>query len=487
MLRVKLLSYTYERGRAPALSDISLTANSGECLCVTGHSGCGKTTLLLAIKGLLHKGSLTGNIELDAPDRREEPFRDSVGLVFQNAETQIICSTVAEELAFGPENLCVPPDEIGRRVHSSLESVRLTGFFGRNVERLSAGQKQRLAIGSVLSMNPRVLLLDEPTSQLDATGKAELGAVLRDLKRRGYALLIAEHDLEPFEDLADRFLVMENGRILSESNRIPVEFVEPRAESQAEPQASGTRFAGSGTEHAVEDAWRCRAVPGRLDGGEARAGEPALATDGLHLSYPGVGEVLKGIDLSVLQGERIHLHGQNGSGKSSLLACIAGAVRPDSGSIRLGGREVTPRVSLFGRVGYLFQNPQRQLFEDTVYEEVAFSLKRLRLAAAAVDRHVAEALETSEAGHLANRSPLSLSFGEQHRVALASVLAPRPELLLLDEPFSGLDLRQRIRLLKILSSLREKRGTTVVMASHDLVLDPSWPDRVLTLENGTLA
>jgi energy-coupling factor transport system ATP-binding protein len=138
-------------------------------------------------------------------------------------------------------------------------------------------------------------------------------------------------------------------------------------------------------------------------------------------------------------------------------------------------------------VGYLFQNPQRQLFEDTVYEEVAFSLKRLRLAAAAVDRHVAEALETSEAGHLANRSPLSLSFGEQHRVALASVLAPRPELLLLDEPFSGLDLRQRIRLLKILSSLREKRGTTVVMASHDLVLDPSWPDRVLTLENGTLA
>ncbi len=486
MLRVKLLSYTYQGGRAPALSDVSLTAGAGECLCVTGHSGCGKTTLLLAIKGLLHKGSLKGDIELDAPDRCEEPFRDSVGLVFQNAETQILCSTVAEELAFGPENLCVPPDEIGRRVHSSLESVRLTGFWSRNVERLSAGQKQRLAIGSVLSMSPRLLLLDEPTSQLDATGKAELSAVLRDLKRRGYALLIAEHDLTPFEDLADRFLVMGNGRILSESNRIPVIPVE-LFESQAGAQAPGARYAGSDTEHASEHASKCRAAPGRLDGGEARRGEPALATDGLHLSYPGVGEVLKGIDLSVLQGERIHLHGQNGSGKSSLLACIAGAVRPDSGSIRLGGREVTPRASLFGRVGYLFQNPQRQLFEDTVYEEVAFSLKRLRLPASAVDRHVTEALETSEAGHLANRPPLSLSFGEQHRVALASVLAPRPELLLLDEPFSGLDLRQRIRLLEILSSLREKYGTTVVMASHDLVLDPSWPDRVLTLENGTLA
>ncbi len=479
MLRVKLLSYTYERGRAPALSNVSLTVSAGECLCVTGQSGCGKTTLLLAIKRLLHKGSLTGDIELDAPDRCQEPFRDSVGLVFQNAETQILCSTVAEELAFGPENLCVPPDEIGRRIQSSLAEVRLTGFWSRNVERLSAGQKQRLAIGSVLSMSPRVLLLDEPTSQLDAPGKAELAAVLRDLKRRGYALLIAEHDLKPFEDLADRFLVMEAGRILSESNRIPIE--------RLEFGASGASFTDSDARRATEHSWKPRAELGRLDGDEARRNEPAVATNGLHLSYPGVGEVLKGIDLAVVQGERIHLHGQNGSGKSSLLACIAGAVRPDSGSITVAGKKVTPRVSLFGKVGYLLQNPQRQLFEDTVHEEVAFSLKRLRLPASAVDRQVTEALETCEAGHLTTRSPLSLSFGEQHRVALASVLAPRPELLLLDEPFSGLDLRQRFRLLRILSSLRERYGTTVLMASHDLVLDPSWPDRMLTLENGTLA
>ncbi len=199
-----------------------------------------------------------------------------------------------------------------------------------------------------------------------------------------------------------------------------------------------------------------------------------------------MGPVLKGVDLAVAPGERIHLYGRAGCGKSSLLACIAGAVQPDSGSISVVGTRLTERSNLFGKVGYLFQNPQRQLFENTVYEEVAFSLKRLRLPAQAVDEQVAEALEICEASHLAGRLPLSLSFGEQHRVALASVLAPRPGVLLLDEPFPGLDLRQRQRLLRILAGLREKHGTTVLLASHDPVPDRSWPDRVLTIQNGTI-
>jgi energy-coupling factor transport system ATP-binding protein len=460
MLRVSSLSYTYQGGSSPALSDVSLGAGPGECLCLTGPSGCGKTTLLLAIKGLLHTGTISGEVAIDARGGSEAPFRETVGLVFQNAESQILCSTVAEEVAFGPENLCVPPEEIGRRVRSALEEVGLTDFSSRNVERLSAGQKQRLAIASVLAMNPRLLLLDEPTAQLDARGKAELRETLKALKRRGYTLLVAEHDLVPFEDLADRFLVMESGRILSESKRIP---------RHPEPQATGDRAGGR-------------------RGGDAGPGSaPAIATDELSLSYPGVGAVLKRVNLSVARGERVHVYGQNGSGKSSLLACMAGGVRPDSGSLSVAGRKVSRRASLFGKVGYLFQNPQRQLFEDTVEEEVAFSLKRLRLPAPEVERLVSEALETCEASHLSRRSPLSLSFGEQHRVALASVLAPRPEVLLLDEPFSGLDPGQRRRLLAILSSLGQKFATAVVMASHDRVPDRRWPDRVLTMENGTLA
>ncbi len=216
-------------------------------------------------------------------------------------------------------------------------------------------------------------------------------------------------------------------------------------------------------------------------------GAPAIVAEGVACSYPGVGEVLKGVDLRVLAGERVHLFGRNGSGKSTLLACIAGVIAPDAGALRVAGVDVAGGATLFGKVGYLFQNPQRQLFEDTVRDEVGFSLQRLRLPRAAVAERVAEALDLCEAGHLADRLPLSLSFGEQHRVALASVLAPRPPVLLLDEPFAGLDLGQRRRLLRILARLGERWGTTVVIASHDPLPDLGWADRTLTLAGGTIA
>jgi energy-coupling factor transporter ATP-binding protein EcfA2 len=273
---------------------------------------------------------------------------------------------------------------------------------------------------------------------------------------------VVEHNLEPFRDLTDRCVLMEGGRVVAISDGIPVEH------APAQPRPIG------GSDGPP------RAATGR---GEA----PFIAVEGLRLSYPDVGEVLRGVGLAVSRGERVHLYGQNGSGKSTLLACLAGAVEFDSGSIRVAGRGVTSGVSQFGTVGYLLQNPQRQLFEDTVFDEVAFSLKRLRLPEPAVREQVTEALEVCEAGHLAGRLPLSLSFGEQHRVALASVIAPRPPVLLLDEPFSGLDLAQRRRLLAILARLNEREGTTVVMASHDPLPDPGWPDRVLTLERGALA
>jgi len=213
---------------------------------------------------------------------------------------------------------------------------------------------------------------------------------------------------------------------------------------------------------------------------------PAVSTDGLWISYPGVGDVLKDINLTVFKGDRIHLFGRNGSGKSTLLAAIVGVVRPNAGMIRVDNVNVTSATRLFGKVGYMVQNPERQLFENTVFEEVAFSLKRLHLSAEFVQERVAETLEICEVGHLADRLPLSLSFGEKHRVALASVLAPNPETLLLDEPFSGLDFGQRRRLLSILANLREKCGTTILIASHNPLPDQSWPDRVICLNNGTI-
>ena len=454
LLKIEGLSFAYPGAAAPALAEISFTVHSGECVCLTGNSGCGKSTLLLAIMGLLRNGTLTGTVQFSQQGVTDRWSR-AAGIVFQNAESQILCSTVAEEVAFGAENLCVPPGEIARRVEAALRAVGLEGQEARNVERFSAGQKQRLTVASVLAMNPKLLLLDEPTSQLDLKGKRELLALFADLKRRGYTLVIAEHDPRPFTGLIDRYLTLEQGRLSASGASLP------------DPAA----FAPQGTP-----------APPAL----SQQVPAALSVRGLALSYPETGEVLRGVDFQVRRGERIHLFGENGAGKSSLLRCLAGLERPGSGALTVAGLEAPRPEQLPGRVGVLFQNPARQLFADSVSEEVAFTLERLGCSSQASERRVEQALETCGISHLARRAPLTLSLGEQHRVALAAVLAPEPGLLLLDEPFAGLDFPQRFALLDILGQMPGRYGSTVLIASHDQLPDPRWADRSFLLSEGRL-
>jgi energy-coupling factor transporter ATP-binding protein EcfA2 len=442
-------SYTYPEAPGPSVYDASLSMNEGECVCVTGPSGCGKTTLLMAVQGLLKTGQATGTVRL-----RKNGWNIDVGMDFQNAETQILCNTVEDEVAFGPENL---GSFSGEGVQDALRAVGMKGFEKRNVEQLSAGQKHRLTIASVISMEPGLLLLDEPTSQLDSEGKEKLLGVLKKLKERGHALLITDHNLYPFRFIADRFIFMESGHILRETHDVNTSLL-------------------SGLSKSVDEKTTFE-VDGPL----------AIAVENLHLSGINGTKLFKGVSMRIHQGELVHLFGQNGAGKSTLLKSIAGLVTPDSGSIQVAGIK-TPRPDrLLGKVGFLFQNPQRQIFEDTVYEEVAFSLKRMGISEEEIHRRVVEALTLCDVSGLSGRSPLTLSFGEQHRVAFASVIAPVPKVLLLDEPFAGLDLAQRHRILYILSEVRQRYGTTVLIASHDLLPDPCWADRVLKLQEGKIA
>ena len=452
LLQIKNYTYTYPNAPAPALADVSLSVAAGECVCVTGHSGCGKTTLLLAIKRLLHSGTATGTIVAGNADPDGNGAHDATGIVLQNAETQILCTTVTEEIAFGPENLCVQPDEISERMHAALEAVGLSDYRSRTTEQLSMGQKQRLAIASVLAMKPGILLLDEPTSQLDGPSKRRLLEVLKRLKHQGHALLITEHDLTPLQQIADRVLTMEQGTI-GEMKQHPSEPVAAQTAHVAREHQSG--------------------------------GTIALAVTDISLAYPGTGDVFKGLNVNIAGGELVHLFGCNGSGKSSFLRCITGFLKPLSGSVHIAGISEPRPEQLLGKVGYLFQNPQRQIFEETVFAEVAFSLKRQHMRSGQIHSRVMEVLSLCAADHLVDRSPLTLSFGEQHRVALASVLAPRPDVLLLDEPFSGIDFAQRHKLLGILAELRSRFNTTVIIASHDPLPDPHWADCIIHMENGT--
>ncbi|RQW89780.1 MAG: ATP-binding cassette domain-containing protein [Geobacter sp.] len=458
MISVHDLSYTYPEQDSPALCDISLQVAPGECICIAGHSGCGKTTLLLALKGLLPEGEQSGSIRSGGNALTREEILSGFGLVFQNAESQLLCSTVFDEVAFGPENLCIPPAEINQRIIDALSDVNLLELGNRNVERFSAGQKQRLCIASVLSMQPGFILLDEPTSQLDNKGRNDLLTVLQQLKKQGISILIAEHNIQPFVAIIDRYYLMADGRITGVQDQPPDEY-------------------RSGLRSSIPHAERRGKKPGE---------ETLVSAENLSVSYPGCSNILSDCTLEIGVGELLHLYGENGCGKSTLLKTIAGAIQADSGSLAICGRNLPKAGELLGTVALLFQNPQRQLFEDTVRDEVAFTLKRLKIPVNEIERRVESALTLSEALHLVDRLPLTLSFGEQHRVALASVIAPEPKLLLLDEPFAGLDPLQRLRLLKILSRLRDEKGTAIIIASHDPLPDPDWADRVITMQNGRI-
>jgi energy-coupling factor transport system ATP-binding protein len=452
VLEVKTYGYYYPGAEAPALEGISLAVGMGECVCLNGPSGSGKTTLLLAVKGLLKGGRVSGSIQIagSAPG-------SSRGMVFQNAETQILCTTVEDEASFGPENQGRASEDIRRSVKESLELVGLSGFETRNVEHLSAGEKHRLAVASVLSMSPRFLLLDEPTAQLDPPGKERLVRILKTLKDKGHTLLIADHDLAPFCELADRFIIMERGRLRETLNEMP-----PIVPVTRPGQGRGDRSSEFG------------------------AGPLVIHVKDLYLEGANGHPLFRGLGLKICQGALVHILGENGAGKSTLLRSIAGLTQADSGTIHISGITKLRPEALLGKVGFLFQNPERQLFEETVYAEVGFSVKRLGLPPHAVHERILEALALCEADHLRARSPLALSFGEQHRVAMASAIAPQPDVLLLDEPFAGLDFEQRRRILNILSRLRKERHTTILIASHEYLPDGGWADQTLRLKDGKI-
>jgi len=450
IVEIKDYAYRYPGRKDWALSGLSLSVKPGECICFTGPSGCGKTTLFLALKGLLKSGREEGTMRV-----ANGSGHGSTGLVFQNAESQLLCTTVADEVAFGPQNLGVGRQEIEAAVKKSLETVSLIGFETRNVETLSAGQTHRLAIASVLSTSPSMLLLDEPTAQLDASGKKRLAALLGEMKSSGCTLLIADHELGPFESLVDRFVLLDQGRIQKIGRKIPEEFV-----------LFPPRRTGEMTDRGKEVL------------------TPLISVKGIFLSGEGGRPLFENLNLSVFPGRRVFIHGQNGVGKSTLLKCMAGLIRPEEGTIEVAGVGRPALNRLLGKIGFLFQNPERQLFEDTVWDEVAFSLRRMGLQKEDIRSRVADALDIFEIAHLKNRSPLTLSFGEQHRVALASVMAPQPEILVLDEPFAGLDFTRRKGILAILSGVCETRGTAVVIASHEFLPDENWADERLILKEG---
>ena len=491
---VRLAHVTLRYGNSAALDDVTLEVCRGERVCVLGANGSGKSTLASVICGLLAPDE--GDVELaghavctgGVPDLAA--YRDArrqLGLVFQNPDDQIVTSVVADDVAFGPENLGVPRAQISVRVARELRRVAMEKYAHADPSRLSGGQRQRVCIAGALAMEPAVLVLDEPSSLLDVRGRAAIMRVMGRLAAAGATLVHVTHFMD--EALAaDRVVVMQHGHVALEGTPDEV-FAAKNAqviealglEMPFEARlAVALRQAGA--------AGGAIATPGAPSDEKpaacAHTAEPlAILARDLGFSYGPGAQALDGVSLEVPVRATTAIVGQTGSGKSTLLRLLCGLEAADAGSLTVCGINAATkrgRRQVRRAVGYVMQHPERQLFAQTVAEDVAFGPRNQGLSAAEVEGRVAHALDLVGLADRRDASPFELSGGQQRLAAIAGVLAMEPELLVLDEPTAGLDPRGRARLRALMADLAA-HGVTLLQVTHSME-DAARADHVVVLD-----
>jgi|YNPNPStandDraft_1061719.scaffolds.fasta_scaffold07785_2 energy-coupling factor transporter ATP-binding protein EcfA2 len=519
---VRDLSYSYppltDHGEpVPVLRGVNFEVSRGEFVALLGRVGAGKTTLCMALNGLVPHatgGIFHGDVVVLGLNTKKHPVADMarfVGMVFQDPESQLVQMRVEDEVAFGPENLGIPPAEIEARVTWALEAVGLSDYRDRSPLMLSGGEQQRVAIAAMLAMRPQVLVLDEPTANLDPAGKSAVFAVLSELAHKHQiTIFMATQELERIARFADRVLVLHEGRIALDG--APAEVFQHVAEltewgigvpqlvelGHLLTQCTGRSYRFTG----MADAYRqlrhqarkvrmhkVKAVPASSP--EPRinplAEKSQIVVEGVSYVYPDGTVALRDINLSVPRGDFIALLGPNGSGKTTLAKHFDGLLKPTTGRVLVARRDtrVTPVAELARLVGYVFQNPDHQIFAPTVWEEVAFGPRMQQLPASIVEQRVSEVLARLGLTEYASLPPAVLGFGQRRKVALASVIVTQPEALILDEPTGGLDGRSREELMKLVLEFN-RLGRTVVLITHDMRLVAEYTTRAVVLLNGSM-
>lgn len=491
---VRLDHVTLRYGDSLALDDVTLEVCRGERVCVLGANGSGKSTLASVICGLLAPDE--GDVELaghavctgGVPDLAA--YRDArrqLGLVFQNPDDQIVTSVVADDVAFGPENLGVPRAQIAARVARELRRVAMEKYAHADPSRLSGGQRQRVCIAGALAMEPAVLVLDEPSSLLDVRGRAAIMRVMGRLAAAGATLVHVTHFMD--EALAaDRVIVMQHGHVALEGTPDEV-FATKNAqviEALGLEMPFEARLAAALRQaEATSDAVAAPGAPSdEKPAAPAPAAEPpAILARDLGFSYGPGAQALDGVSLEVPVRATTAIVGQTGSGKSTLLRLLCGLETADAGSLTVCGINAATkrgRRQVRRAVGYVMQHPERQLFAQTVAEDVAFGPRNQGLSAAEVERRVAHALDLVGLADRRDASPFELSGGQQRLAAIAGVLAMEPELLVLDEPTAGLDPRGRARLRALMADLAA-HGVTLLQVTHSME-DAARADHVVVLD-----
>jgi len=526
------VSYRYPRTNRTVIKKLNLSVKKGELLAVMGENGAGKSTLCQILNGIIpHSagGKLKGEVFIEGINTKESTIGQLstiVGIVLEDPETQLFTTSVLNEVSFGPENLLMPVEEILERARRVLKLVRLDGFEDRPPTDLSGGQKQRLAIAAGLAMEPSILVLDESTSQIDPLGVVEVLSLIQKLKNElNMTIVMATDKSEEVARIADHILVLDEGRevaygtpreifadtgffkrfmirapqvsqlgstlqekehplstfpiILKEAHDGIVELLDGKAPSAVSIKDDLKTGNGSGREEIIANAKKENEAPGR---------KPIITVD--HLTYvyqPREVLAVDGVNFEIKEGEFVAIIGQNGSGKTTILKNLLGLLHPIEGKITVAGLD-TSQVAvadLARHVGFVLQNPDQQLFAETVEQEIAFGPQNLGVDEAEVERRVDEAIEMVGLECDKMEFPPALSKGDRAKVVIASALALNPEIMVLDEPTTGQDYKGCHQILQIARKLHQE-NRTVVFVTHHMALVAEYAQRVIIMCDGKI-
>ena len=515
IVEIRDLHYSYPNARAQALRGVDLTVDEGEFILLTGPSGCGKTTFCRCLNGLIphfYQGELEGEVTVTGLSIRENStakLAQNVGLIFQNPDNQIFALTVEKDVAFGLENLGIPKELMLEAIDWALEKTGISHLRERGTHELSGGQKQRLSIASILAMRPKILVLDEPTSFLDPLGAIRIFKVLEALNRdHGMTIILIEHRVDLASQYVDRVILVSDGRILRtgapeevftlEETRLTGVGIPKILELSKRLNQRGLAFEPLplSPDSFIEQLERNippmdvrrvkKTVVQDLEGftGE-HSMSPIIRVEDVSYTYPSGVQALNGVSLTIHKGEFVAIMGENGAGKTTLVKHFNGLLRPQKGRIMVDDVDVSQVsvASLARKVGLVFQNPDDQLFSENVESEISFALNNFGFEKEVVEKRVDWALNLLNLEQYRKSSPFILSGGERKRVALASVLAWDPEIVVLDEPTIGQDYAQKEKLRHFLMQLRTQ-GKTTIIVTHDVEFVAECKPRIVLMADG---